>query len=64
MEKRLYKSTTNRVLCGVCGGIGEYFNIDPTIVRLLCLLLICGWGSGLLIYLIAAVIIPDSPKQF
>ena len=64
MEKRLYKSATNRVLCGVCGGIGEYFNIDPTIVRLLCLLLICGWGSGLLIYLIAAVIIPDSPKQF
>ncbi len=64
MEKRLYKSATNRVLCGVCGGIGEYFNIDPTIVRLLWLLLICGWGSGLLIYLIAAVIIPDSPKQF
>lgn len=64
MEKRLYKSTTNKVLCGVCGGIGEYFNIDPTIVRLLCLLLICGWGSGLLIYLIAAVIIPDSPKPF
>lgn len=64
MEKRLYKSTTNRVLCGVCGGIGEYFNIDPTIVRLLCLLLICGWGSGLLIYLIAAVIVPDSPKRF
>lgn len=64
MEKRLYKSTTNKVLCGVCGGIGEYFNIDPTIVRLLCLLLICGWGSGLLIYLIAAVIIPDSPNPF
>ena len=64
MEKRLYKSTTNRVLCGVCGGIGEYFNIDPTIIRLLCLMLICGWGSGLLGYLIAAIIIPESPKQF
>jgi phage shock protein PspC (stress-responsive transcriptional regulator) len=64
MEKRLYKSTTNRVLCGVCGGIGEYFNIDPTIIRLLCLMLICGWGSGLLVYLIAAIIIPESPKQF
>lgn len=37
--KRLYKSRTNRVLCGVCGGIGEYFGIDPTIVRLLCVLL-------------------------
>lgn len=64
MEKRLYKSTTNRVLCGVCGGIGEYLNVDPTIIRLLCLLLICGWGSGLLVYLIAAVIIPEEPKRF
>lgn len=64
MEKRLYKSTTNRVLCGVCGGIGEYLNIDPTIIRLLCLVLVCGWGSGILVYLIAAVIIPEEPKQF
>lgn len=64
MEKRLYKSTTNKVLCGVCGGIGEYLNVDPTIIRLLCLLLICGYGSGLLVYLIAAVIIPEGPKQF
>ena len=50
--KRLYKSSTNRVLCGVCGGIGEYLNIDPTIIRLLCLLLVCGVGSGLLIYIV------------
>ena len=46
MEKRLYKSASNRVLCGVCGGIGEYFNVDPTIIRLLWLVLICGGGSG------------------
>lgn len=64
MDKRLYKSSTNRVLCGVCGGIGEYFNVDPTIIRLIFLILICGWGSGLLFYLIAAVIIPETPKQF
>ena len=62
--KRLYKSSTNRVLCGVCGGIGEYFDIDPTIIRLLCLLLVCGVGSGLLIYIVAAVIIPEEPKHF
>ena len=62
--KRLYKSSTNRVLCGVCGGIGEYLNIDPTIIRLLCLLLVCGVGSGLLIYIVAAVIIPEDPKHF
>ena len=35
MEKRLYRSDENKVICGVCGGLGEYFNIDPTIVRLL-----------------------------
>ena len=62
--KRLYKSSTNRVLCGVCGGIGEYLNLDPTIIRLLCLLLVCGVGSGLLIYIVAAVIIPEEPKHF
>lgn len=37
MDKKLYKSRENRVICGVCGGIGEYFNIDPTVIRLLCL---------------------------
>ncbi|MCI9426879.1 MAG: PspC domain-containing protein [Eubacterium sp.] len=61
MDKKLYKSRENRVICGVCGGIGEYFNIDPTVIRLLCLLLICGWGSGLLFYIVAAVIMPDRP---
>lgn len=57
--KRLYKSSTNRVVCGVCGGIGEYFNIDPTIVRLLFILLLFGVGSGLLAYIVAAIIIPE-----
>lgn len=59
--KRLYKSRTNRVICGVCGGIGEYFNIDPTIVRLILILLICGAGFGVLAYIIAAIIIPEQP---
>lgn len=62
LDKRLYKSMTNKVLCGVCGGIGEYFNIDPTIIRLIWLLLVCGAGSGLLIYIIAAIIIPEPPQ--
>ena len=60
MEKRLYRSRQNRMLCGVCGGIGEYFNIDPTLVRL-GLVLLCCTGSGLLAYIVAAIIIPDSP---
>ena len=56
--KRLYKSRTNRVLCGVCGGIGEYFGIDPTIVRLLCVLLGCN-STGLILYIIAAIIMTE-----
>ena len=59
--KKLYKSKTNRVLCGVCGGIGEYFNIDPTIVRLIMILLICGFGTGIIAYIVAAIIMPEQP---
>ena len=55
--KKLHKSQTDKKLCGVCGGIAEYFNIDPTIVRLLTVLF--GFsGPGLLVYFIAAIIIP------
>ena len=60
-EKKLYKSSTDKKLAGVCGGLAEYFNIDSTLVRL-------GWvvfgllgGSGLLAYIIAAIIMPDRP---
>ena len=56
--KRLYKSKTNRVICGVCGGIGEYFGIDPPIVRLLCVLLGCT-STGVILYIIAAIIMPE-----
>ena len=59
MNKRLYKSR-NKVLCGVCGGIADFFNIDPTIIRLLAVvLIIAGFGTGIIIYIIAAVIMPD-----
>ena len=61
--KRLYRSRTNRKIAGVCGGIGEYCNIDPTIVRLLALLLVFGYGSGLLAYLIAALVIPEPTNE-
>lgn len=63
-QKRLYKSNINRVLCGVCGGIGEYFNIDPTIVRLLMVLLVLGAGTGILAYIIAAIIMPEKPVGY
>ena len=58
-QKRLYKSSTNRVLCGVCGGIGEYFKVDPTIIRLIFVLFVFGVGSGLLAYIVAAIIMPE-----
>lgn len=61
MRKRLYKSSTNRTICGVCGGIAEYFDIDPTIIRLIAIGFTIFGGSGLLAYVIAAVIIPDEP---
>ncbi len=57
--KRLYKSSTNRVLCGVCGGIGEYFNIDPVVIRLLLVVFSLMAGGGILAYIIAAIIIPE-----
>lgn len=60
--KKLYKSRNNRVISGVCGGIGEYFNIDPTIIRLLWVILIFCFGTGILAYIIAALIIPEMPK--
>ena len=56
--KLLYRSVNNRMICGVCGSIAEYFNIDPTLVRLGFALFAFGAGSGVLAYLIAAVIIP------
>ncbi|MFR7592194.1 MAG: PspC domain-containing protein [Longibaculum sp.] len=62
-NKRLYRSTRDVMICGVCGGIAEYFEIDPTIVRLIAVVLIFGWGSGLLAYLVGAIIIPKNPYQ-
>ena len=56
--KRLTKSN-NRMICGVCGGIGEYLGIDATVVRLLWVLFSVMGGAGLLAYIIAAIIIPE-----
>ena len=61
MNKKLYKSNQNRMIDGVCGGIAEYFGIDPTLIRLGAVLLTCAGGSGVLAYIIAAVIIPRAP---
>lgn len=59
MDRKLYKSTSNVVFAGVCGGIGEYFGIDPTWIRLAWVVFCLAGGSGLLAYIIAACIIPS-----
>lgn len=56
--KRLYRSESSRMLCGVCAGIAEYFNLDPTLIRLAWVLFCILGGSGVLAYILAAIIIP------
>ena len=62
MKKRLYKIEEGKKLCGVCGGIAEYFDIDPTIVRLLWVILIFCAGTGILAYFIAEIIMPKKSE--
>jgi len=57
--KKLYRSKKNRVIAGVCGGIGEYFNTDPTLIRLIWVFFVLIGGSGILAYIIAWIIIPE-----
>ena len=59
--KRLYKSATDKKIAGVCGGIAEYFNVDSTLIRLAWVVFCALDGSGLLAYIIAALVIPDRP---
>lgn len=61
--KRLYRSRKEKYIAGVCGGIGEYFDIDPIIPRLIFVLLLLGEGSGLLIYLILWLVVPEKPEK-
>ena len=62
MNKKLYKSNSDKMVSGVCGGIAEYFNIDSTIVRLALVLFILLGGSGILAYIICAIVIPTNPN--
>ena len=57
-DKRLYKSSVNCMICGVCGGIAEYSNIHPTLVRLAWIIFTCFGGAGVWAYIIAAIVIP------
>lgn len=59
MSKRLYRSKVDRMLGGVCGGMGEYLGIDPTIIRIVFFILVFGGGAGFWIYLLLWILIPE-----
>ncbi|MFH1685911.1 MAG: PspC domain-containing protein [bacterium] len=61
MTKRLYRSRESKVIGGVCGGLGEYFDVDPVLVRIITVILAFGPGLGVLAYIIAWIIIPERP---
>lgn len=63
MEKKLYRSRTDKKICGVCGGLAKYLNMDATIARLIMVVLTLACCSGLLIYLICALVIPEEPEN-
>lgn len=62
MEKKLYKSKTDKKVCGVCGGVAEYLDMDPTIVRLIVAFAVLFACSGILAYIVAALIMPEKPE--
>lgn len=63
MEHRLYRSRTNRMVSGVCGGLGEYLGLDPTWIRLAFLAFTLAGGAGILIYILMLIIVPENPNQ-
>ena len=64
MQKKLYRSRSNRMIGGVCAGLAEYFNVDPTIVRLVFVLFALAGGPGLILYIIMAIVVPEEPVGF
>ena len=63
MEKKLYRSKTNKTIAGVCGGLAEFLNIDPTIVRLIWALIVFCAGAGVVAYIVCALVIPEKPNN-
>ena len=59
--KKLYRSRNNRVIGGVCGGLGEYLGVDPTAIRLIYIILALWFGSGILAYIIFMILVPEEP---
>ena len=64
MQKKLYRSRSNRMIAGVCAGLADYFNVDPTIIRLVFVLFALAGGPGLILYIIMAIVVPEEPVGF
>ncbi|MGN0354839.1 MAG: PspC domain-containing protein [Muricoprocola sp.] len=62
--KRLYKSKSDKKICGVCGGIAKYFGIDSTLVRLIVGVFCITGGTGILFYILACLVMPEDPEEF
>ncbi len=62
MSKRIYKIRDQKKLCGVCAGVAEYFDLDPTLVRVLWAAISLGYGVGLIAYIVCAVVFPDKSE--
>jgi len=63
MRKKLYRSKKDKKIAGVCGGIAEYFDVDPTLVRLFTVLTLLLGGAGVVAYIIAWIVIPENSEQ-
>jgi len=63
MQKKLYRSKKDKMIAGICGGIAEYFDVDSTLIRLLTVIFVLLGGAGFVVYIIAWIIIPETPEQ-
>ncbi len=61
-NKRLYRSRTDKQIAGICGGVADYLGVDPTIVRIVWLLLTLAGGPGLILYIVMAFVVPEEPE--
>lgn len=62
MSKKLYRSSSNKIIAGVCGGLAEYFGLDATLVRIIWAILVLAFGTGILAYIIAWIIMPQDEQ--
>jgi len=63
LKKRLYRSKDERMLAGVCGGIGEYLEVDPTLIRVVTVLLALAGGPGIIAYIVLWIVVPERPDD-